>query len=139
MAHLYKTFAHILAAAAIVILCGFGVETDGILATVLTILGVGAVTTFVVSLGLNWARQMLGIFSAGRLVQISLGLLTAWGSLSIAAWLAPQAVTIYGGLFSAAAMFCVFILLAALTGQINAYRGRPWLPKRRFPGPPPHP
>lgn len=136
MGHLYRTLGHIVAATAIAVLLGIGVEAHGIVAALVTILGVGAVTTFVVSLGLNWARQMLGIFSAGRIIQISLGLLAAWGSLNLAAWLAPQAITVTHGLLTAVIMFVAFLVLSVVTGNIKAYRGRPWLPKVRFPSPP---
>lgn len=136
MGHLYRTLAHILAATAIAVFFSVGVEAHGIVAALATTLGVGALTTFVVSLGLNWARQMLGIFSAGRIIQISLGLLTAWGSLNLAAWLAPQWLTVSHGLITALTMFVAFLVLSVITGNIKAYRGRPWLPKTRFPSQP---
>ena len=133
MAHLYRTFAHILAAAVVMILIGVGVQAHGIVAGALTALVAGGVTTFIISLALNKARQILGIFQAGRLVQYALFLTTACLTLNLAAWLVPAALTVTSGWLAAAVMFAAFIVLAFVTGYINVYRGRSWLPVKNFP------
>lgn len=133
MAHLYRTFAHILAATILTLLLGVGVQVHGIVAGAIIAVVVGGLTTFIISLALNWARQMLKIFSAGRLVQAALGLTTACLAFNGVAWLAPSALTVTSGLAASAIMLVAFLVIAFFTGYINIYKGRPWLPVKNFP------
>lgn len=130
MAHLARTFAHILAAAAIMLLLGFGTATHGILGFALSAIVAGGLTTFVISLALNYARQILGLATAGMLVQFALFVLTATFSLKALAWLFPAVLTVTSGFAAALTMLGAFFLVASVTGYIQIYRGRSWLPKK---------
>lgn len=138
MAHLYRTLAHVLAATVIAMLIGLGVTAHGLVAFALTALVVGSLTTFVISLLLNWARQMLGIMSAGRLVQIGLGLGTATLTFNAIAFLFPAALTVTSGFIASTVILAAFLILSVFTGNINNYKGRSWLPKRWPKNMPPH-
>lgn len=128
-AHFYKTWAHGFVATLLALFIHAGmVAAPGILPLFATAFGISLVMLLGGLGSTIFARGLFNLAQVGIAIQLAM----FWVSGIIATWLVALVVpvTVTSLMCASASMMLAYILLSALTGHIQQYMKRSWLPVR---------